>query len=96
MADIFAHNKMTDKNKVDFILDKGTHLEYASYRRFIVALLSEWELTPKLLERKESIKMHRLILACLRHHGKAISQSSNGCKATIFLVLKYYIIFCKT
>lgn len=71
MADIFAHNKMTDKNKVDFILDKGTHLEYASYRRFIVALLSEWELTHKLLERKESIKMHSLILACLRHHGKS-------------------------
>lgn len=71
MADIFAHNKMTDKNKVDFILDKGTHLEYVSYRRFIVALLSEWELTPKLLERNESLKMHRLILACLRHHGKS-------------------------
>lgn len=70
MADIFAHSKMTDKNKVDFVLEKGTHREYASYRRFIVALLSEWELTPKLLERKESIKMHRLILACLRHHGK--------------------------
>lgn len=70
MADIFAHSKMTDKNKVDFVLEKGTHREYASYRRFIVALLSEWELTPKLLERKESIKMFHLILTCLRHHGK--------------------------
>ena len=53
MADIFAHNKMTDAAKVDFILEKGTHREYASYRRFIIALLSEWELTPQLLERKE-------------------------------------------
>ena len=70
MADIFAHNKMTDKAKVDFVLERGTHREYASYRRFIIALLSEWELTPKLLERKNSIKMHRLILASLRHHGK--------------------------
>lgn len=41
MADIFAHNKMTDKNKVDFVLEKGTRREYASYRRFIIALLSE-------------------------------------------------------
>lgn len=70
MADIFAHNKMTDKNKVDFVLEKGTRREDASYRRFIIALLSEWELTPQLLERKNSVKMHHLILASLRHHGK--------------------------
>ena len=57
MADIFMHNKMTDKNKVDFVLEKGTRREYASYRRFIIALLSEWKLTPQLLERKESKKM---------------------------------------
>lgn len=71
MADIFAHNKMTDKNKVDFVLEKGTHQEDASYRRFIIALLSEWELTPQLLERKNSVKMHHLILGSLRHHGKS-------------------------
>ena len=71
MADIFAHNKMTDKNKVDFVLEKGTRREYASYRRFIIALLSEWELTPQLLERKNSVKMHHLILGSLRHHGKS-------------------------
>lgn len=70
MADIFAHNKMTDKNKVDFVLEKGTRREDASYRRFIIALLSEWELTPQLLERKIATKMHHLILASLRHHGK--------------------------
>lgn len=71
MADIFAHNKMTDKNKVDFVLEKGTRREHVSYRRFIIALLSEWELTPQLLERKSSVKMHHLILASLRHHGKS-------------------------
>ena len=71
MADIFVHNKMTDKNKVDFVLEKGTRREYASYRRFIIALLSEWELTPLLLERKESIKMHHLLLGSLRHHGQS-------------------------
>ncbi len=70
MADIFMHNKMTDAAKVDFILEKGTHREYASYRRFIIVLLSEWELTPQLLERKIATKMHHLILASLRHHGK--------------------------
>ena len=70
MADIFAHSKMTDKNKVDFVLEKGTHREYASYRRFIIALLSEWELTPQLLERKESKMMYRSILGSLLHHGK--------------------------
>ena len=70
MADIFMHNKMTDESKVDFILEKGTRREYASYRRFIIALLSEWELTPQLLERKIATKMHHLILASLRHHGK--------------------------
>lgn len=70
MADIFAHNKMTDKNKVDFVLEKGTRREYASYRRFIIALLSEWKLTPQLLERKESKKMYRSIVGSLLHHGK--------------------------
>ena len=70
MADIFMHNKMTDAAKVDFILEKGTHREYASYRRFIIALLSEWELTPQLLERKIATKIYHLILASLRHHGK--------------------------
>lgn len=70
MTDIFMHNKMTDAAKVDFILEKGTHREYASYRRFIIALLSEWELTPQLLERKIATKMYHLILASLRHHGK--------------------------
>ena len=71
MADIFAYSKMTDKNKVDFVLEKGTLREYASYRRFIVALLSEWNLTAQLLERKEALKIHSLILASLRHHGKS-------------------------
>ena len=61
---------MTDEAKVDFILEKGTRREYASYRRFIIALLSEWELTPQLLERKIATKMHHLILASLRYHGK--------------------------
>ena len=70
MADIFMHNKMTDEAKVDFILEKGTRWKYASYRRFIIALLSEWELLPQLLERKNSTKIHHLILASLRHHGK--------------------------
>lgn len=70
MADIFMHNKMTDEAKVDFILEKGTHREYASYRRFIIALLSEWELTPQILERKESKEMYRSIVDSLLHHGK--------------------------
>lgn len=70
MADIFMHNKMSDDAKVDLMNEKGTHMEYANYRRFIIALLSEWKLIPRLLERKNSTKMHPLILASLRHHGK--------------------------
>lgn len=71
MADIFTHSKMTDENKVNFVLEKGTRREFVSFRRFIIALLSEWELTPQLLERKESVKMYHLILNSLRHHGKS-------------------------
>lgn len=73
MADVFKRIKMTDKAKVDFILEKGSRSEYSSYRRFIIALLSEWDLTPELLEDKKSKNesMVRLILASLRHNSKS-------------------------
>lgn len=60
MAYIFAHNKMSDEAKIDFILDKGDKAQYPGYKRFIVALLSEWNLTQKLLE-KNSPKLSNII-----------------------------------
>lgn len=72
MAERFVNNKMTNKAKVDFILEKGSHQENYSYWRFILALLPEWELTPVLLERtkKENHSMVSLILNSLKHRGK--------------------------
>lgn len=54
MADVFMQSKMTDKEKIDFVLEKGNSRNDYSYRRFITALLSEWDKTQVLLERKES------------------------------------------
>lgn len=72
MADVFAHNKMSDDAKVDFILEKGGNSKFDSYWRFIIALLSEWELTPALLQKKKSFNgpMARLVLNSLKHYGK--------------------------
>ena len=39
-------------------------------RILIVALLSEWELTPELLEREQSKNMYPLILDSLKLYGK--------------------------
>lgn len=72
MADVFVHNKMSDDAKVDFILEKGGNRKFYSYWRFIIALLSEWDLTPALLQKKKSLNdtMARLILNSLKHYGK--------------------------
>ena len=72
MADVFAHNKMSDEEKLDFILEKGCNRKFYGYRRFIIALLSEWELTPALLQKKKSLngEMVQLVLYSLKHYGK--------------------------
>lgn len=70
MADIFKQNKMSEEAKIDFVLEKGCKREDFSYRRFLMALLSDWELTPKLLEMEKSKQMCSLILSCLNHQGK--------------------------
>lgn len=72
MADIFAHNKMSDEAKIDLILEKGNKQEFTGFKRFIIALLSEWDLTSKLLEKEHSKRngMVSLILNSLRIHGK--------------------------
>ena len=72
MADVFTQNKMSDDAKVDFILEKGGNRKFYSYWRFIIALLSEWNLTPALLQKKKSLNetMVRLILNSLKHYGK--------------------------
>lgn len=70
MADIFKQNKMSEEAKIDFVLEKGCKREDFSYRRFLMALLSDWELTPKLLEMEKSKQMCSLILSCLNHQWK--------------------------
>lgn len=70
MADIFKRNKMSEEAKIDFILEKGCKQEDFSYQRFLMALLSDWELTPKLLESEKSKQLYSLILSCLNHQGK--------------------------
>lgn len=72
MADIFVHNKMSDEAKIDFILEKSDKQGITGFQRFIIALLSEWDLTSKLLEKEHSKRngMVSLILNSLRIHGK--------------------------
>lgn len=70
MADIFKQNNMSEDAKIDFVIEKGCKRESSNYRRFLMALLSDWELTPKLLEREKSKQMKSLILSCLNHQGK--------------------------
>ena len=67
MADIFKQNKMSEEAKINFVLEKGCKREDFSYRRFLTALLSDWELTPKLLEMEKSKQMCSLILKNLYH-----------------------------
>lgn len=72
MADVFAQNKMSESDKIEFILRKGGSQEYSNYHNFIEALLSEWNLTPKLLEDEKSKgeSMAKLILSSLKYNGK--------------------------
>lgn len=51
MADAFCKCKMKDAAKIDYVIEKSECKEYFLYRRFLTALLSEWSLMPKLLER---------------------------------------------
>lgn len=51
MADAFCKSKMEDEAKIDYVIEKSECKEYGLFRRFLTALLSEWSLMPKLLER---------------------------------------------
>ena len=51
MADAFRNSKMTNDAKVDFVIEKSECQQKFLYRRFLVALLSEWSLMPELLDR---------------------------------------------
>lgn len=70
MADAFSKSKMNDDAKVDFIIEKSECKQNHYYRRFIAALLSEWSLMPKLLDR--DLLSHRnllnILLDSLRYH----------------------------
>lgn len=68
IADVFKRNKMSDEDKIHSIIEWS---KQSSYRRFISALLSDWDLTPKLLTKKiDSISsLIPLILDSLKNHG---------------------------
>ena len=68
MADIFSQNKMSDQRKIDFVIEKGSQ-DGGKYRNFLLALLADWDLTPKLLKNKKALKIKPLILACLKYQG---------------------------
>lgn len=69
MADIFSQNKMSDQRKIDFVIEKAYchDNDNYNYRNFLLALLPDWKLTPKLLQSKKSHKLKSLILGCLRY-----------------------------
>ena len=70
MADSFVRSKRPDNDKIDVILKIGSNIKYNSYHRFVIALLADWNLTPKLLERDNSTDLAQAILQSLKHQGK--------------------------
>lgn len=68
IADVFKRNKMSDEDKIHSIIEWS---KQPSYRRFISALLSDWDLTPKLLTKKidSNSSLIPLILDSLKNHG---------------------------
>lgn len=72
MADVFAHNKMSDEAKVEYVLELGRNLQSFYKRRFLTALLSDWELMSKLLEKKKAIEMTDIILDSLHYGGQNV------------------------
>ena len=70
MADCFVRSKRLDADKIDIVLKIGSNIEYNSYHRFVIALLADWDLTPKLLERSNSTNIVQVILQSLKHQGK--------------------------
>lgn len=70
MADIFKQNKMSEDAKIDFVIEKGCKREFSNYHRFLIALLSDWKSTSRLLENDESKRIHSLILSSLNYQGK--------------------------
>ena len=68
MADVFKRNKMSDEDKIHCVIEWS---QQPSFRRFISALLSEWDLTPELLKKDlNSISsLIPIILDSLKNHG---------------------------
>lgn len=69
MADVFNESKMSEDRKIDKVIE---YSKLQPYHRFITALLTDWELTPKLLKRPlSSLKdVVPLLLNSLRNNGK--------------------------
>lgn len=60
MADAFSKSRMKDDAKIDFVIEKSECPQHLLYRRFFVALLAEWSLLPKLLDR-DLLSHHNLL-----------------------------------
>lgn len=61
MADAFCKSKMNDSAKVDFVIEKSECQQYPLYKRFLVALFSEWPLMPELLDRDLLARRKKLL-----------------------------------
>lgn len=72
MADAFAHSKMSDEAKVEYVVELGQNLQSSYKRSFLTALLSDWNLMSKLLEKKKAIGMADVILDSLHYGGQNV------------------------
>lgn len=68
MADVFKRSKMSDEDKIDRIIEWS---KQPSFRSFISALLTDWDLTPKLLnkESKSISNIIPIILDSFKNYG---------------------------
>lgn len=73
MADVFDRGKMKDEDKIKKVIELS---KLQSYRRFISALLTDWKLTPELLNKPYAYisNLMPMFLESLKNHGLNYSE----------------------
>jgi len=73
MADVFKRSKMSPEEKFHRIIEVGG---WQPYRRFVAALLTDWDLTPKLLKKPLSQLggIMPAIIESVKYHGQCHSE----------------------
>lgn len=74
---------MSDEAKVEYVLELGRNLQSFHERCFLTALLSDWDLMSKLLEKKKAIKMADVILDSLHYGGQNVMQVTDWMMANL-------------